>query len=130
MLRDRDWLKEAQAELAAARDLYTGGHWSWCCFTSEQAAEKAIKAIGEHHRSTQFGHNLNVLLRAIEPHVTIPPGVRAASGRLNRYYIPARYPDAFAQGAPAEQYFDADARQAVDDAEEVYRFAEGIIGPP
>jgi HEPN domain-containing protein len=128
--RARDWLKESQAELAAARDLVAGGHWSWSCFTCQQAAEKAIKAMAEHFRIAQSGHNLNTLLRAIEPQITIPAGLRTSGARLNRYYIPARYPDAFPQGAPAEQYFESDAREALNDAEGLYQFAEGVIGPP
>lgn len=130
MQRTRDWLKEAEAELSAARDLLKGKHWSWCCFTCQQAAEKALKALCEHFRSPQFGHNLNLLLQAIEAHTAIGEAVRMACTRLNRYYIPARYPNAFDRGAPAEQFFETDARQALEDVEEVYRFAESIIGSP
>ena len=39
MDRSPDWLSQARGELAAARDLLPGGHWAWCCFTSQQAAE-------------------------------------------------------------------------------------------
>ena len=130
MQRAQDWLIEAQAELRAARDLLAGQHWSWCCFTCKQAAEKALKAICEHFRTPQFGHNLNVLLQAVEAHVMVEDSVRGACARLNRYYIPTRYPDAFPQGSPADQFFQADARQALEDAEEVVEFAEDIIGPP
>jgi HEPN domain-containing protein len=56
--------------------------------------------------------------------------LRMASARLNRYYIPTRYHDAFDRGAPADQFFAGDARQAVADAEEVIHFATGIIGSP
>lgn len=130
MQRAGDWLREAEAELAAARDLLTGRHWSWCCFTCQQSAEKSVKALGEHFQAQEFGHNLNLLLRAIETHATVTGAVRAACARLNRYYIPARYPDAFPQGAPTDQYFHVDAAAAVADAEEVYGFAAGIIGSP
>src|SRR5687767_8653405 len=126
MQRARDWLKEGQAELAAARDLLAGGHWSWCCFTSQQAAEKALNAICEHDQDPQSGHNLNPLLSSVAQRHPVPLPVRSASAQLNRYYIPARYPDAFPQGAPAEQYFESDGRAAYAQAEEVYRFAEGI----
>ncbi len=129
MQRARDWLGEAEAELRAARHLFQGGHWAWCCFTSHQAAEKALKALGEHFRNPQFGHNLNLLREAIEQYVVIPESVRMASARLNRYYIPTRYPNAFDRGIPAEQFFEPDARQALEDAEEVVRFASGIIRP-
>jgi len=128
MQRARDWMREAQAELEAARDLCRGGHWSWCCFTCQQAAEKALKAICEHFRTPQFGHNLNLLLQAVEAHTAVPDYLHGACARLNRYYIPTRYPNAFDRGAPAEQFFEEDARQALEDAEEVIRFAEGIIG--
>lgn len=128
MQRTWDWLREARAELDAARDLYRNGHWSWCCFTCQQAAEKALMAICEHFRNPQFGHNLNLLLQAVESHQTAPDPVRHACARLNRYDIPTRYPNAFDRGAPADQFFEVDARQALEDAEEVVRFAEGIIG--
>lgn len=129
MQREQDWLGEANAELRAAHDLLRGGHWSWACFTSQQAAEKALKALGEHFRNPQFGHNLNLLRQALEVHMVVPESVRMACARLNRYYIPTRYPNAFDRGIPAEQFFEADARQAVEDAEEVVKLAESIIRP-
>ena len=130
MQRARDWLKEAQAELHAGRDLLSGGHWAWCCFTCQQAAEKALKAICEHFRNPQFGHNLNLLLQGVDPHTAVSDSVRMACARLNRHYIPTRYPNAFDRGAAAEQFFEPDARQALQDTEEVYRFAESVIGSP
>jgi HEPN domain-containing protein len=125
--RDLDWLTEARAELSAARDLLAGRHWSWCCFTCQQASKKALKAVCEHFRSPQFGHNLNLLVQAAALHAAVAAPVRHACARLNRFYIPTRYPDAFDRGAPADQYFEPDARQAVADAEEVQRFAEAIV---
>ena len=130
MQRDQDWLREGQAELRAARDLLGGGHWSWCCFTAQQAAEKALKAVCEHLRTPQFGHNLNVLRQSIEARLTVPESVATACARLNRHYIPTRYPEAFDRGAPADQFFEADARQAVGDAAEVMDFAERLVRPP
>ena len=130
MQRTQDWLKEAQAELRAAQDLLRGGHWSWCCFTCQQATEKALKAICEHFRTPQFGHNLNALVQTVEAHTTVSEPTRMACARLNRYYIPARYPNAFDQGVPADQFFEADAREALKDAGEVVRFAESVIGLP
>lgn len=130
MQRHQDWLRQAAAELRAAQDLAAGGHWSWCCFTAQQVAEKALKGVYEHLRVPHFGHNLNQLCEAIESTTPVPAAVRACCARLNRYYIPTRYPDAFPSGAPADQFFDADAQQAVRDAEEVLRFAQRSVGPP
>ena len=130
MQRAEDWLGEAHAELNAAADLLRGKHWSWCCFTSQQAAEKALKALCDHLRNPQFGHNLNLLLQTIEPHVAVPDTINAACARLNRHYIPTRYPNAFDRGVPAQQFFETDAREALADAEEVVSFADGIIKAP
>lgn len=81
----------------------------------------------EHFRTPQFGHNLNLLLQAVEAHTSVPESLQMACARLNRHYIPTRYPDAFDRGAPAEQFFEADACQAMADAEEVMEFATRLI---
>jgi HEPN domain-containing protein len=128
MQRAADWLREAEAELDAARNLFEGRHWSWCCFTAQQAAEKALKAICEQRRSPQVGHNLNLLLQAIEAQGPVPPSVRTACARLNRHYIPTRYPNSFDRGAPVDQYFEGDARQALEDATEVVELAQRTVG--
>lgn len=84
MIRAKDWLREAEAELKAAGDLCRTENWCWCCFTAQQAAEKALKAVLEAKRSRKGGHNLNVLLEEVERFVEVPPGVREACRRLNR----------------------------------------------
>ena len=109
MQRTEDWWNEARTELRAAHTLCAGGHWSWCCFTCQQAAEKALKTVCDHFRTPQFGHNLNMLVQAVQAHTNIHDSVRMACARLNRYYILTRYPDAFDRGAPADQFFAADA---------------------
>ncbi len=127
MRRPQDWLKQAQAEYAAAQSLYEDGHWAWCCFTCQQAAEKALKAVLEHFGDPQTGHNLNYLLQAAEEYVPATEAVRGACLRLNRLYIPTRYPDAFSEGAPAEQYVQMDAQEALHDADTVLRYAREAI---
>ncbi|MCS6831558.1 MAG: HEPN domain-containing protein [bacterium] len=127
MRRPQDWLKQAHAEYAAAQSLYEDGHWAWCCFTCQQAAEKALKAVLEHFGDPQTGHNLNHLLQAAEEYARSTDAIRAACRRLNRLYIPTRYPDAFPEGAPAEQYVQMDAQEALNDADTVLRYAREAI---
>jgi len=130
MDRSDDWLGQGRAELAAARDLFAAGHWAWCCFTSQQAAEKALKGALEHFRAGRPGHNLNELRQALEVHATVPTPIQEACARLNRHYIPTRYPDAFPSGMPVAQFFEPDAREALADAEEVIRFVGATLGSP
>lgn len=128
--RAKDWLKEAESELNAARTLLEAEHWAWCCFTCQQAAEKALKALCDHFRTPQFGHNLNMLLAVVTEHADVDDPVQEACARLNRFYIPTRYPDAFDQGAPADQFFESDGTQALDDAKEVVQFATDVVRSP
>ena len=128
MQRTEDWMREAEAELQAARDLLAHGHWSWCCFTCQQSAEKALKAVGEYFRQHLVGHNLNLMLWELQPFITIPESVRQACARLNRHYIPTHHLNAFDRGAPVDQFFEQDAKEAVQDAELVLEFARSVIG--
>ncbi|MCS7223294.1 MAG: HEPN domain-containing protein [Armatimonadetes bacterium] len=130
MQRTADWLREARAELQAAKDLFAHGHWFWCCFTCQQSAEKALKALGQHHRHPVFGHNLNLLVSALEDLQTIPEEVKRSCARLNRHSLPTRCPNAFDRSAPVDQFFRSDAEEALQDAERVVRFVEGIVGSP
>ncbi|MBI5480756.1 MAG: HEPN domain-containing protein [Deltaproteobacteria bacterium] len=124
MSRYEDWMAEAKAELAAARTLFGGSHYSWCCLTAQQAAEKALKAGLERRASPRFGHNLNDLLGALAGPSVVPQPLSDAVARLNRHYIATRYPDAFPAGVPAEQYTSSDAAQALEDADAVVGFVE------
>ncbi len=130
MQRTKDWMRQAEAELQAAKDLPTHGHWFWCCFTCQQAVEKAIKAIGEHFRQHLIGHDLISLLDELQMFTAIPENVHRACAQLNRHYIPTRYPNAFDRGAPVDKFFEQDAREAVQDAELVLEFARNVIATP
>ena len=45
-----------------------------------------MKAVCEHFRAPQFGHNMNLLLQAIETFVAVTESLPMACARLNRYY--------------------------------------------
>jgi HEPN domain-containing protein len=128
--RSPDWMSPARGELSAAQHLRAGGHWAWCCFTCHQAAEKALRAALEHFHDGRMGHNLNELRCVLQGHTSVPVAVQEACTRLNRLYIPTRYPDAFPSGAPVAQYVAGDAQEALADAQEVLHFVESTLGPP
>jgi HEPN domain-containing protein len=127
MRRVQDWLREAKKEFEAAKDLYANKHWSWCCFTCQEAAEKALKALAEYFREPQFGHNLNSLVQSLAKYTSIPDQIQQIASRLNLYYIPTRYPNAFDRGAPADQFFESNAKEALEDTMEVIKFVKSII---
>lgn len=124
MQRHADWLRQAEAELRAARTLLAGGDWGWCCFTCQQVGEKALKALAEWRRLPRSGHDLTTLATALD----VAPELLAACQRLDRYYIPTRYPDAFARGAPADHFARDDAEKAIGDAEAILESARDALG--
>jgi HEPN domain-containing protein len=56
--RSRDRLRQAEADLPAARDARELEHFGWAAFASHQAAEKAIKALYQHLHLEAWGHAL------------------------------------------------------------------------
>ncbi|MCE7870696.1 HEPN domain-containing protein [bacterium CPR1] len=129
MLRWSDWLGQAEEEYQSADWLLQGARFAWCCFTCQQAAEKALKAILDHDGRGQSGHNLLELLIELAPR-PVAPELRQACRRLTRYYIPTRYPDAHPSGIPAQQYDRPDAQSALEDARLVLDFAQAQLSPP
>ncbi len=144
--RWRDWLRQAEAEMDVARTLQDAGHWAWACLASQQAAEKAVRAVLEAALARPPGHDLAALTAELQrAGVSTPttveqaalrlaqgrPRIRAghpeprrrAAYRLNRYYITTRYPDAYTEGAPTDKFTSADAEQAIEDAQLLLDFA-------
>jgi len=126
--RTVDWMEEAKGEFKAAKDLSKTSNYAWCCFTCQQAAEKALKAILEHFGSPTAGHSLIALINEVSGLVLVPKEVEAACRMLNRYYIPTRYPNAFPSGAPVHMFYEDDATGALQHAEKVMNFARTVTG--
>jgi HEPN domain-containing protein len=98
------------------------------CFVAQQAGEKALKAclyadgcrevFG--HALTQFAHDLSQM----DPEFKTVAGEAA---RLDRYYIPARYPNGLPGGTPFETYSASDLSAAVEDLNAVLAIVESFL---
>lgn len=112
---------------SAARDRDEGDH-DWACFKAQQAAELALKAVLRALGRRVTGHSLLDLLERLRREgVPLDPVLEPAARNLEFHYIPSRYPDAFAHGAPFQFYDRARADQALEDASAILRWA-GRIG--
>jgi HEPN domain-containing protein len=122
----QEWLARAKSNLAIARKGKTEEmFWEDLCFNTQQAAEKAIKAVLQH-RAIRFRyvHNLEELLTTLEKHgVVIPAGVNEAV-ILTQYALETRYPGGF------EPVNEAEYRRAVILAEQVVSWAEEMLSEP
>ena len=128
MNRWRDWWTQAQADLRHAQYALEGGHYEWACFAAQQAGEKALKALLEFHGYRSFGHVLTHLLHALkDAGITVPDDVVNRAKILDKFYIPTRYPNGLAAGAPTEFYTQEEAQHALSCAEEILRFCGGFL---
>ncbi len=126
--RYRDWLEEAIDDLEAALELYRVGKWSKACFYSHQAAEKSLKALiikrlGIYWRT----HSVKAILEEISSRIVIPEDLAKAAGKLDRYYIPTRYPNAWPSLPPYKHYSREDAEEAIKIAREVLEYVKKAV---
>lgn len=123
------WLAQADRDLAAARDLARTGHFNVACFQAQQAAEKAAKAVlYALGAEDAFGHSVRELLRAAAASAPALAQLDDAAMRLDRLYIPTRYPNGLPGGIPADAFSAVDAREAIAHAEAILAAARTSIG--
>jgi HEPN domain-containing protein len=67
------------------------------------------------------------LAEALPGDLTAPPEVLDAARRLDKHYIPARYPNGFADGYPGKLYTKGEAEQAIADATIVVTLCRGHL---
>ena len=121
----REWLDYARNDLSLARlgEEKRTELAHQICFLTQQAAEKAIKAVFiSRGISFPFVHDIGVLLEiAVKENVILPEKV-AASEELTPYAVEARYPG---MNGPITQ---EEVLRAVVIGEAVIKWAEGLIG--
>ncbi len=126
--RQRDWITQAEYDLAHARHALEDGDFEWACFASQQAAEKAIKAVYQSIGAQVIvGHGLRDMLTGLGRDMNVPRSLLEAGRVLDRHYIPARCPDAYASDAPHEHYSKREASQAVRLADKIVRFCQSHL---
>jgi HEPN domain-containing protein len=125
----RRWRDEADGALRSANIQADAGLHNWGCFSSEQAAKLGVKALLHGLGRGPWGPDLVRLGEmATEASVGMPGEISDALKRLSRHYIAGRYPDAHASGSAGRHYGEADARQALEDAQTILRFVDEAWG--
>lgn len=122
--RAPDWLAQAGHDLEHARHALDDGDFDWSCFAAHQAAEKAVKALFLSLGGEGWGHSITRLLRDASHKLEVTEDLITAAQRLDKHYIPTRYPNGFDLGAPRDYYTADEARQAITDAQRIYDFCQ------
>jgi HEPN domain-containing protein len=126
----RRWRAEAERAYENARLLADAGSYNWACFSAEQAAQLAVKALLHAVGGGPWGHDLTRLGAQLEAAAIAVPGpIADAFRRLSLHYIPTRYADAHPGGSAFEHYGRAQADEALADARAVLVFVDGTVGP-
>ncbi len=121
--RATDWLAQALRDLEQAEDSRGAGRHEWACFAAQQAAEKAVKALHLFMGQEAWGHVVARLLRELPEGVTVGDNLIDKGRVLDGFYIPARYPNGFPEGAPFEHFGRLQSNEAIRYAREIIDFA-------
>ena len=127
MERSKDWLDEAQGDLAHAQNDVQGGFYNWACFSAQQAAEKAIKAVFQRMGAEAWGHSVADLLKELSKKYKIPQGMSDSALELDKAYIPTRYPNAHPSGSARNRYTKNEAMRLIGYAEGIVKFCSDLL---
>lgn len=125
--RYRDWFRQAEADLKHARNALGSGSYEWSCFAAQQSTEKAVEAVFEKRGRQAWGHTVSLLLGELGEIVGVPSDLVEQAKILDKYYIPARYPNGFEAGAPVDFFTQREAQEAIEYASEIVEFCRHQI---
>jgi HEPN domain-containing protein len=122
------WLRQAEYDLQAAEHNADGEFHSIACFNAQQAAEKALKAfLFAQGERVVLGHSVGELCHRCGEYEEDFADLAASAGKLDRFYIPTRYPNALPGGVPAEVYDEEDATGAIALASKVLAMVRRVL---
>lgn len=120
--RSRDWIRQAQRDLDSAKSQMKESFFEWTCFIAQQAAEKAIKAVYQKMGAEAWGHSVTDLLKGMQEEKDVPNELIEKGKQLDKFYLPARYPNSWVSGIPGEYINREDAQNAINNSEKIIQF--------
>lgn len=120
-------MAQATSDLAHARADIERAFYDWACFSAQQAAEKAVKALLNRLGADVWGHSVAGFLEKLPQGPAKESNLMAGAAELDKAYIPTRYPDAFPSGSPSTQYTLREAERLVGYATEVVEYCQGRL---
>ena len=130
MERSRDWMDQAQGDLRHAKADLEASFYEWACFSAQQGAEKAVKAVFQALGAEAWGHSVADLLTELGRRRQVPGNLIDAGLELDKAYIPTRSPNAHPSGSPRTRYTRGEAERLIRHAEEVVGFCTGLLAGP
>lgn len=125
--RSKDWIAQARRDVENAQWALKGEFFEWACFSAQQGAEKAIKAVYQKLGGLGFGHSTKELLTGLKEKINLPDSLLEKAAFLDKLYIPARYPNGWPSGTPKDFITYEDAERAISYSREILRFCEDFL---
>ena len=117
--RSKDWLDQADHDLAQARASLRDGFYEWACFAAQQGAEKAVKALIQSAGGESWGPSVAELMDRLPKDLKVPEDIRDKALELDQAYIPSRYPNAHPASFPGNTFTRAMAERLIQYAEQI-----------
>ena len=127
MNRWKDWYEQGLRDFKKAKLDLKYRYYEWVCFTSQQAAEKVLKALGLRFGYNLWGHSLTEIIKILKDKVDIPEEILKKAQLLDLYYIPATCPNGFPSGKPADYFNLSKAEEALDATESIIEFCNCLL---
>jgi len=125
--RSRDWIDQAEGDLEHAKSDLKLGFYDWACFSSQQSAEKAVKAVFQKLGAEAWGHSVYDLLLELKSRMDVSDELLEYSLELDKAYIPTRYPNAHPTSSPRRRYTRKEAERLIEYAEKILVFCKNIL---
>ncbi|MBI2821812.1 MAG: HEPN domain-containing protein [Acidobacteria bacterium] len=125
--RSGDWMNQARGDLDHARHASEDGFYDWACFSCQQAAEKAVKAVFQSMGQEGWGHSVADLLRELDRSRSVPQDLIRGALELDKAYIPTRYPNAHPSGAPRDLYTEDEASRLFQHAQRIVEWCQNLL---
>lgn len=126
--KSKNWLEEAEWDLENAEILLKNKRYNTVVFHSQQAAEKALKALLYFNNINGWGHSIFTLLEKYKELKKLDlDDLSRYALNLDKHYITTRYPDALPDLAPHKAYNNQEAELAIEQSDKLIQFVKKEI---
>ncbi len=120
-------MDQAEGDLEHAKHDLAAGFYDWACFSAQQAAEKAVKAVFQRLGTEAWGQSVYDLLARLRERFEVDESLLDMALELDKAYIPTRYPYAHPASSPRRRYTRGEAERLIGYVERVLGFCKGLL---
>lgn len=125
------WLTTAEDDLESAQILKKKAKFAHACFHSQQAGEKALKAVWYFEDADPWGHSIKKLVDDLEAvNLKLHESLTRLSRLgvvLDRFYIPTRYPNGLPDITPDVAFNEEDADTCIQYAAKILDAVRSVL---